>query len=279
LQHDAEQAVRLLEKSLILFREQGDKLYIGLTLLTLGAIVLYQGDLPQAETCAQESLTHLRAIGGPYKTALALRLLGDVRRMQGDLTQARTAYKEGLSLAVEIGNRFGMGRNLIGLARVAAAEGQLEQAVCLFGIAEPLFNPRVDFHPEMDPFECTDYECVVESVRTQLGAKAFMAAWNKGQNLTPEQILASLGSMPLPIPVSPVCPLRSSETAPALDGLTPREMDVLRQLAQGLTSAEIADRLVISVVTVNFHVRSIYSKIGVNSRAAATRYAMEHGLV
>jgi DNA-binding NarL/FixJ family response regulator len=65
----------------------------------------------------------------------------------------------------------------------------------------------------------------------------------------------------------------------AYGGLTAREMDVLRLLAQGLTSAEIAERLVIGVVTVNFHVRSIYSKLGVSSRSAATRYAVEHHLV
>jgi DNA-binding NarL/FixJ family response regulator len=63
------------------------------------------------------------------------------------------------------------------------------------------------------------------------------------------------------------------------NGLTAREVEVLRLLAQGLTSAQIAERLVIGVVTVNFHVRSIYSKLGVTSRAAATRYALEHGLV
>jgi len=56
-------------------------------------------------------------------------------------------------------------------------------------------------------------------------------------------------------------------------------MDVLRLLAQGLTSTQMAERLVIGVVTVNFHVRSIYSKLGVTSRAAATRYAIEHHLV
>ena len=62
-------------------------------------------------------------------------------------------------------------------------------------------------------------------------------------------------------------------------GLTPREMDVLRLLAKGLTSAQIAEQLTIGVVTVNFHVRSIYSKLGVTSRSAATRYALEHHLV
>ena len=75
----------------------------------------------------------------------------------------------------------------------------------------------------------------------------------------------------------PVC---SPEPAPLVSAsLTPREVEVLRLLAQGLTSAHIAERLVIGVVTVNFHVRSIYSKLGVTSRSMATRYAMEHHLV
>ena len=46
-----------------------------------------------------------------------------------------------------------------------------------------------------------------------------------------------------------------------------------------MTSAQIAKQLIIGVVTVNFHVRSIYNKLGVTSRAAATRYAMEHHLL
>jgi DNA-binding NarL/FixJ family response regulator len=63
------------------------------------------------------------------------------------------------------------------------------------------------------------------------------------------------------------------------NGLTARELEVLRLLAQGLTSAQIAERLTLSLLTVNTHVRSIYSKLGVTSRSAATRYAMEHHLV
>jgi len=71
--------------------------------------------------------------------------------------------------------------------------------------------------------------------------------------------------------------VKEAPTYPA--GLTAREVEVLRLLAQGLTSAQIAEQLVIGVVTVNFHVRSIYIKVGVTSRAAATRYALEHHLV
>jgi DNA-binding CsgD family transcriptional regulator len=60
--------------------------------------------------------------------------------------------------------------------------------------------------------------------------------------------------------------------------LTPREVEVLRLLANGLTNVQIAIRLVVSPLTVSTHMRSIYNKIGVNSRSAATRYAIEHQL-
>ena len=62
-------------------------------------------------------------------------------------------------------------------------------------------------------------------------------------------------------------------------GLTNREMEVLRLVAQGLTDAQVAARLIISPRTVNTHLTSIYNKLGVDSRAAATRFAVERQLV
>jgi DNA-binding NarL/FixJ family response regulator len=61
--------------------------------------------------------------------------------------------------------------------------------------------------------------------------------------------------------------------------LTRREQEVLSLLTMGLTNAQIAERLVVSLSTVNTHVRSIYIKLEVTSRSAATRYAIEHHLV
>ncbi len=58
-----------------------------------------------------------------------------------------------------------------------------------------------------------------------------------------------------------------------------REVEILRLVVQGLTDAQIAEQLVISPHTVNWHLTSIYSKLGVSSRAAATRYAIEHYVV
>src|SRR6266851_7266978 len=65
----------------------------------------------------------------------------------------------------------------------------------------------------------------------------------------------------------------------AYGGLTAREVEVLRLLATGLTDAQIAEQLVLSLHTVHAHLRTIYSKLGVTSRSAATRYAFEHQLV
>jgi DNA-binding CsgD family transcriptional regulator/tetratricopeptide (TPR) repeat protein len=62
-------------------------------------------------------------------------------------------------------------------------------------------------------------------------------------------------------------------------GLTQREVEVLRLVAQGLTDSVVAERLFISPRTVSQHLRSIYGKLDVSSRTAATRFAVEHRLV
>jgi HD-GYP domain-containing protein (c-di-GMP phosphodiesterase class II) len=67
---------------------------------------------------------------------------------------------------------------------------------------------------------------------------------------------------------------------PALPaGLTNREAEVLRLLALGLTTREVADRLVISPKTADHHVQHIYAKIGVSTRGAAALFAIEHGIL
>ncbi len=62
-------------------------------------------------------------------------------------------------------------------------------------------------------------------------------------------------------------------------GLTRRELEVLQHIAAGETNKAIAAELVLSVRTVDRHVSNIYAKLGVSSRAAATAFAHEHGLL
>lgn len=67
---------------------------------------------------------------------------------------------------------------------------------------------------------------------------------------------------------------------PALPGgLTAREADVLRLLALGSTTRQVADRLEISPKTADHHVQHIYAKIGVSTRGAAALFAIEHGIL
>jgi DNA-binding NarL/FixJ family response regulator len=78
-------------------------------------------------------------------------------------------------------------------------------------------------------------------------------------------------------------PTPPSEQAPAPrpnlpDELTPREIEVLKLIAAGLSNSEIADKLVLSNATVKTHINRIFYKTGARDRAQAVRYAYKHGL-
>jgi DNA-binding NarL/FixJ family response regulator len=72
---------------------------------------------------------------------------------------------------------------------------------------------------------------------------------------------------------------RESPTAAhGLESLTPRQLEVLRLVARGLSNAQIAQTLFVSDRTVHAHVRMIFRKLEVGNRSLATRYAVQHGL-
>ena len=62
-------------------------------------------------------------------------------------------------------------------------------------------------------------------------------------------------------------------------GLSDRELEILRLVAQGLTDSQVAERLYVSPRTVGQHLRSIYRKLGVPTRAAAAKVAVERSLI
>ena len=115
------------------------------------------------------------------------------------------------------------------------------------------------------------------STRSQVAARALIEeaaweeAWAEGRELSREQAIEyALGQEATPKPAAP-------ESYPA--GLSAREGEVLRLVATGLTNAEVAEKLFLSTRTVDWHLSSIYRKLGLHSRAEATRFAIEHGLL
>jgi len=159
---------------------------------------------------------------------------------------------------------------------VAAAQDEAEWAAQLWGTAEAL---RTTMGAPMPPVCRADYERVLATVRTQLGEQAFAVAWTQGRTMTLEQALTTRGPATEPTPTPAERPSSPPKKAPTYPNeLTAREVDVLRLLAHGLTSAQIAEQLILCLLTMNTHVRSIYSKLGVTSRSAATRWAIEHHL-
>jgi predicted ATPase/DNA-binding CsgD family transcriptional regulator len=273
-QDEAKMAAAFLEEGCKQAREIG--YYVGLAdcLRALCEVALNQGDPVAAHARAEESLKVLREIGArDDQIASSLIRLGRAEARQGNIAAARACYEESLARALKGNFKEEIASGLEGLASVAATQGACILAVQRWAAAATV---RDAGGVPIPPLERADYEREVSAARAHLGEKIFASVWARGQTMTPEQAVisqepASESKMHPPVSVAspPVNP----------DGLTMREVEVLRLVAQGLTDAQVADLLVISPRTVQGHLRSIYNKINVSSRSAATRYALERKLV
>ena len=265
-QGDEAQAAVLAQELLTIAQQIGDKESVFSALFFLGTIAKDRGDDAQALRMYQQSLILARETGTVRNISLVYSRLGELAYRQGDVVQANALYHESLSLAQTFEAKAVVGWSLLGLARIARAQGHYERAAVLLGAASVRLNVIID----LNLTERTDYEREVAVTRTYLGQESYTQAHEKGRNMTPEQALAALEPAMTPKFLAP----------PAYpDGLTVREVEVLRLVALGLPDAQVADKLVISPRTVQGHLRSIYSKIAVNSRSAATRYAIDHKLI
>ena len=276
---DPATAQSLAEQSLPLIREGGHTWHSTHPLDLLGQIFLQQGKTARARELCEESLATLQELGEKsIHRDVPLLSLARVVTRQGDLAAALQLYRKSLALARALGTNESIAFCLESLAAVVAAQGEPRWAARLWGTAEAW---REALGTPLPPVYRADYERAVAAARTQLGEQFFAAAWAEGRSLTPEQALTAQGQVtllqPLPAAPAPTPATKPATTSP--DGLTAREVEVLRLLAQGLTNPQIAEQLVISPQTVHAHLRSMYSKLGVTTRSAATRFAVEHHIV
>jgi predicted ATPase/DNA-binding CsgD family transcriptional regulator len=317
-QHNVPQVIVWLEEALIECRAMGEKLVTSMVLVGLAQAELSRGHAARARTLLKEGLTIYQALGNTWGIARVFNLLGQLAFQQGELSQAeafladstrlasevgdrrnvarsrlllaglvaqrgefgtaRQWYEEGLSTALEGGYTSLIASGLKGLGCVAVAQGLSRWAAVLWGAAEPLRESSSVSIPE------AFYKRMLTVVRSQLGEPALEEARARGRTMTAAQALASHEAFASQIPQQAQAAPGTSPTAPTghlsfQGGLTAREVEVLRLVARGLSYAQVAEQLVISPRTVNWHLTSIYSKLGVSSRSAATRYAIEHHLI
>jgi DNA-binding NarL/FixJ family response regulator len=293
-----------LEKSLLLFQASNNQEGIAWSLYTLARLRFVLGDWEHASPFKQEAFTLFRSLGIFEEVGQMLLLLGQVDLRHGEAASAQALFQEGLQLFQENGNRRGAAHALFSLACVAVLQRSREAARCywdgslaqlhalrdiksiiaalealaavavqqqearwaahLWGAAETL---RETAQSAISSTVHPASERSIAAARAQLDPATFAAAWAAGRTLPPEQAFAVRDKPPVSL----------SQEYPG--DLSQREIEVLRLLARGLTNGQIAEQLVLSPRTVDAHLRSIYSKLAVTSRTAATRYASDHQLI
>lgn len=284
LQSDIQVARKRLEESLSIWRDADDRRGMAFALTFLGRSLQRNGD-PQGRVLGEESVSLFRQLDDRWGLALSLDFLGELARDEEDPARAGSLHDESLALYREIGHRWGVALELSHFAQVALQRGDfrvaresLEESVriqrevgdkwmlawTLLNLGEAL-SRQGEHNEAREMFE--ESLQLFEQVGDSEGGGSAQAA------------LARLGKVgSLAQSLQKVAHSEGGQAAEVNDDLTPREVEVLGLLAEGLSDARIAERLVLSIRTVQAHVRSIYTKLGITSRSAATRYAIEHKL-
>ncbi|MEO6457502.1 MAG: tetratricopeptide repeat protein [Chloroflexia bacterium] len=278
-----------LQEALYIQREIGDKWATARILHNLAEVALFEGDYEQAGVQYAESLALFQHLGDRRGIAESLHMLGHIAHHQGEQMRAEGLFHESLVVASELGDKVNIGLCLIELARVAGAVKQPERAARLYGAAQALLMPNnVGRGISVASLVRNEFESDMASIKMQHNKTHWEQALAAGSEMPLEQAiefaLHKVGdSTNIEVVIGDWSAANSGSTATKLsnhlDDLTEREAEVLRLIAQGLTDAQVAERLYLSTRTVQSHARSIYSKLGISTRSGATRYAIEHKLV
>jgi DNA-binding CsgD family transcriptional regulator len=275
---DYEQAEEFYAEGLSLAQESDSAHDRFLFLLQWAWTSLLQGDHQRATKLTEEALELAPERGRGFMGMLprALDNLGWTGLLGGEPERAKVQFEENLTLSKQLDDKGTIAWSLEGLACVAGSNGEALRAARLFGAAEALMEATGFWLP---PKECAMLEPYRASVRSRLGEAGWDEALAEGRTMSMEAAieyaLSEEGSS-MATPSTTSERLSSAPEHPA--GLTPRQSEVLGLVAAGMTNAQIAEELFISLRTVETHLSSIYHKLGVTSRAAATRFALEHGL-
>jgi predicted ATPase/DNA-binding CsgD family transcriptional regulator len=251
-------------ESLAICERLGDDVGIATASNDLGEIARGRHALDEAQEHYTRALEKWRAMGDKNGVGRGAHNLAHAARDLGDHARAAELMRESLSAATEIDDRNERGAALAGLAVVAAERSPSAGAATLHGAAEAeLARAGV----VLDPIDDEPFVRAHALLHATLGERRMQEARERGQRLDPRAIDRLVER------------LFGDHQQDADDVLSRREREVVRCVAEGLTNAEIASRLVLSEHTVHRHVANILAKLGVKSRAAAAVAAAERDLL
>jgi non-specific serine/threonine protein kinase len=262
----------LADTSLRCWRELDDRPRTAEILAQLAVIAQRMSDRAAALSCAREALALGREVGEAWPLAWALYAHGELALGQGNGAGARKHFSECLRLADEVGLASFRGTALEGLAAVAAARGQSERALRLAGGADAL---RLRVRMPLPLGERDLLERRLGPTCAALDDASRTAAWISGQSVQLQELIADA----LQTERAAREPDATADLPSPLKWLTRREREVATLVADGLHNTEIAERLGISLNTVEVHMSNILGKLDMDSRAQLAVWAAEHGLL
>jgi ATP/maltotriose-dependent transcriptional regulator MalT len=232
-------------------------------LVGLGALALEEGDALGAADIAERIL---RRIGdaAPIERVPALELLARARAELGELDRAGEALAELCDIAERLGTRYLRGRARLVTGEVAERRNDHEEARRSLEDALDLFAECAA------PYEAALARLALSRTLVSLGRRDLAAAEAERARVEFAKLGATRDMSRAGAP---------GEVSAEAGELTPREREVLTLVAQGLSDAEIAERLVVSPHTVHRHVANVRTKLALPSRAAAVAYATREGLL
>jgi predicted ATPase/DNA-binding CsgD family transcriptional regulator len=249
-------SLRLHAEAEQLFEQHGNPGELAAERLFLGFCRIAESDFDGAAPLFEEALENAARLDDRWQTALALGGLLRVAAARGDVARAIDHAADALAICTAIDERFLAAMCIVGLADALQPGVRTAR---LLGGADAL---RMGVGAKWPMLLAKEYRRAIEAARESLAPDAFAVAFTEGRALT---LHAALGEV------------EASRRASKPD-LTAREVEVLRLVARGLTNQQVAAELVVSERTVHAHLRSMYKKLAIGSRSAATRYALEHGL-
>ncbi|WP_112263903.1 ATP-binding protein [Lentzea terrae] len=235
-------------------------------MLSYSSAVGLVGDVARATACHEEWLRITEPAGECFHRSYALWAMGLFAMAQGDHDRAAELLRESIRLRRDIRDLTGIGWSVESLSWVESALGHVVPAVTLLGVADrvwEIMGRPLRTYQHLYPY----HEETERAGRERLGDKGFEEAFGRGRAMSVDEAIAfSLNEQP---------PEVVPEVAPSV--LTRREREIADLIAEGLTSREIADRLVISVRTAETHTEHILAKLGFKSRVQVAMWVSQQG--